>query len=254
MKTFILKFWFVACAIFCMYSLNTVIEERYEVKILAGESSKTDPIILLACQELSSFWHLNKTKIRLNELRDELANHFNRLNFRIISIKEKVLNRLETGQYVIFKDLLCIILNEKRERPAMRRILSSPKFFAFKRSTLDFSQMASWSDDFDQLTVQMRGPPYSNCSETNRRFRCLNECFKNNFKLTRYFYESNETGPIHLDPIMNETTEESERSCFEKCWRENCEIVQFNSFSKKREPKTTALEAEPKLSEFEFWV
>ena len=132
-------------------------------------------------------------------------------------------------------------------------MLSPPVYFSFKRSTLDFVQMASLLSSFSQLSVQKKGPPYSNCSETNGKFSCLNDCFRNNFRLARYFYEGNETGTIHLShPSTNRTIERSERSCFEKCWRENCEIVQFILASEN--PRTTRLEAKPKLSEPDFWV
>ena len=254
MSTLILKLWYMACTIFCLYSLNKVVEERHEVAIFAKNRSETDPVILLICQELSSF-QSNKRELRLEVLRDELVKHFNRPNLpkhKILSTK-KILGRLKTGQYVIFNDLLCILLETEGEGVFMKKILSKAVFFAFKNSTLDFAKMSS-PNCFDQLIVQRRGPPYSNCSDSNRQFRCLNECFKEKFRLSRYFYEGNETGLIHLNLEMNRTIEESERMCFEKCWRENCEIVQLTPAPESRYSKTTTLGAQPKLSEFDFWV
>ena len=257
MSILILKLWYVICAIFCLYSLNKVVEERYEVKILASNQSETDPLIFLACKELSSF-QLNRTEVRLEELRVELVNHFNSLKFpswnqNLVPYKNLILNRLKTGQYLISDGLLCIHLKDKNEEKSTSVILSKPVLFAFKNSTLDFAPIASSTKSFDQVIVQMRSPRYSNCSESNRRLRCLNECFKDSFRLSRYLYEGNETGSIHLKPV-NRTIEEGERSCFEECWRENCEIVQFIPASEDRESKTTIFGAHAKLSESDFLI
>ena len=253
MRILVLKLWYVVCAIFCLYSLNTLIEERYEVVILASDRSEADPLVFLICQDLRTF-ELNKTEMRLEELRNQLIHHFSRLKFS--SVNKLVLDRLETGQYLIFKGLLCIIQKDKLEKSPLSSILSEPVYFAFKGSTFDFAQMTSCEELFDQVIVQMKGPPYSNCSEDNGRFRCLNECFKSSFRLSRYLYEGNENGTIHLKAATNRTIKEKERVCFEKCWRENCKIIQLSSIlvGLNREPKTTILEAQPKMSEFDFFV
>ena len=258
MKIFIFKAWCVACAIFCILSLQTLVEDRYEVAILARNESEMDPTISLICKELNSF-QLDKTEMRLEILRDKLVNYFNRLEYTPVwgvdldSTKHLIVNRVKTGQYLIFNGLFCILLKRKSEGSDMSLILSYPVFFAFKNSTLDFSQMASLSKSFDQVIVEKRGPPYSNCSKTNERFKCLNECFKDHFRLSRYFYGGNETGLIHLKSETNQSVEESEKSCFEKCQRENCKIVLFFPASENRKPETT-FGTEPKLSEFFFWV
>lgn len=78
----------------------------------------------------------------------------------------------------------------------------------------------------------------------------MNKCFKSHSRLSRYLYTGNETGLIHRNLLANRTIE---KSCFEKCWRENCEIDQyFPTIGKKT--KTTVLQAEPKLSVLEFWI
>ena len=259
MKIFILKLWYMVCAIFCVFSLNTLVKERYEVAILVGDPSKTDPVIILACQKLDSL-KIEKTTILLEELRGHLFNYFNKSRYPSLFgedtyiYKKQVLNHLETGQYLIFNGLFCIYSKDQLEAYSLSPIQAKPVYFAFKRNTLDFAQKTNdASDSFDWLSVQKKGPPYSNCSERKGRFRCSNECFKERFRLARYLYEGNETGPIHLKPETNETME-NEKSCFEKCWRENCEIVQFIPKSEISESKTSAFEARPKMKEFEFWV
>ena len=260
MSILILKFWCVACAIFCILSLQTLVKERYEVVILVAEKNETDPTILLICKELSGF-QLDKTELLLEDLRDKLIDHFNSMKFSfwkqrsLAPYKNSVLDRLRAGQYLIFNGLFCIHLKDEKEGISMRDILTQPVFFAFKNSTLDFVLMALLKA-FDQVIVQMRGPPYSNCSEDNGRFLCLNECFKRHFRLSRYLYGGNETGPIHLKRVNRtiEKSEKSERSCFRECWRENCKIVQFIAASDMRDSGITRLEAHPKLSDFYYWV
>ena len=254
MKILILKLWYVACTIFCLYSLNTLVLESYEVAILAANQSEVDPIRILVCKKLNSF-HINKTEVRVEEFKDEMVDHLNRSHcaLYLVPYKRSIMRRLETGQYMIFDGLLCIPLEENEDKFRIKTILPQSTFLAFKKSTLDFAQQASWYEPFDQLVVQKKGPPYSNCCESNGRFRCLNECFKNNFRLSRYLYEGNETGLIHLKPATNQTIER-EKICFEKCWRENCDIVRFIPFSGQRKPETTKLGAQTKLSEFDFYV
>ena len=250
MKIFVLKSWWVACAIFCILSLQMLFEERHEVAILAVNRNETDPIIYLVCKELSRF-QLKETEILLEDLRDQLVNHFRRVGNSFT--KELVLNLLKTGQYLIFSGLLCFPLNEK-DKHYTSEILSPPVYLAFTNSTLDFAQIASLRESFDQMIVQKKGPPYSSCSESNERFRSLNECFRN-FRLSRYLYQGNETGlNIQLKPVINQTIEENERRCFEENQRENCKIVQLSPIPIYKKPEITTLEAQPKLSEFDYWV
>ena len=264
MKIFILKLWYATCIIFCLYNLRTLVdEERYEVAIFATNRTETDLFVHVICKELSSF-KIKKSEIRLEKMGDELLNHF-KGPFGTVSLtpaRKWFLNRLETGQYLIFNDLLCIF-NENLDRRVNKEIvdiLSPPIYFSFRNNTPDIVQMTNPSQTFHQLIVKRRAHPYSNCSK-NSRFDCLNECFKTSFRLTRYFYRGNETGLVHLSLSTNKTVNGVEKICLEKCWRENCEIVQFTPIpepfyrqSKKREPKTTALEAQPKMKEFDFWV
>ena len=261
----ILKFWYVACTIICIYNLNMLVSERYEVAILAGNGSEseTEPTITLACEELSAL-HLNETEYELSQLRAHLYDHFNAsFNARTEywrgryqkDFEELILNPIETRNYLIYNDRLCFMPKSGENffdefHNFFNQSLFHPEFF--ENSTGDFIKI-DYYGKFDQVTVQKKGHPYSNCS--NSRFRYLNDCFKRRFRLSRYFYDGNETGLIHLNSSMNRSVEESERSCFEECWREKCKLVQLVPFSAFRKPRiTTILEAQPKLSEFDFWL
>ena len=122
-----------------------------------------------------------------------------------------------------------------------------------KNDTFDFVRMGSSNSQIEQLIVRKKGRPYSDCDESNGRFRCLNECFRRNFRLSRYFYQANEIGSILLDfSERNRTIQESERICFGQCTRENCKLVQLTPVYESKESKI--FEAQPMISAFDFCV
>ena len=211
----ILKFWYVACAVFCIYSLNTLVNERYEVESRVKNQNETEPIVL-ACKEFNSF-HLNESVYELNQLKVDLYHLFNTSNdynrwrtwLYMNRFKELILNPIETGSYRIFNSMLCFTAKDRANDPfTLNLFLSNPKFFSFKNCTADFLKM-EFGEKFDQLIVLKKGYPYSKCSKSNSRFRCLNECFKKRFRLSRYFYNGNETGLIYLNSSANQSTEKS---------------------------------------------
>ena len=192
----------------------------------------------MTCAKLSDI-HPNKTEIDLGELRDDLYGHFNRSYdysaardiYEIRRFEELILNRTKAGGYLILDEMVCLVANylwDSREIHEFLPVVRSA-LFIFKKDTFDFIQMKSSDDQIDQLTVLKKGPPYSDCDESNSRFHCLNDCFKSRFRLSRYLYDGNETGLIQLTDYTerNRTIEESERNCFEECKRENCKMVQF---------------------------
>lgn len=148
----ILKFWYVACTIFCIYNLNMLVEERYEVEYLAVNKSETE-LEILACYKLSSFNFKNKS-IELSQLSAHLSNQFHqglRKSQRPNYEQELILNAVKTGNYLIFNELLCIIAEENEGKT----FLGSPYnivFFTLKKSTIDFVRMTSKYEEFDQLS------------------------------------------------------------------------------------------------------
>ena len=111
-------------------------------------------------------------------------------------------------------------------------------------------------DQIDQLTVLKETHRFSDCDQSNRRFFCLNDCFRKRARLARYFYHSNETGIIHLNyDERNKTIRENEKICFEECKRENCKMNQLIANNELKEDyKVETFEGRPKLSEFDFWL
>ena len=192
---------------------------------------------------------------------DDLLNRFQNFSsgWRRKHHSEFNWNQTNLGRYLVINRKVCLIANDEEQLEKIVKILYlSPKtkksYFAIIRDTFDLVKMPQWYDTIEQLTVLKKGHPYSNCSK-NARFRCLNECFRRGFRLAKYLYESSETGLIRLNfSDRNQTIEESEKSCFGKCKKENCKLVQMITARLEKRPKVETFEARPKLSAFDYWV
>ena len=257
----ILKLWPVPVLLFCFYALYTLVADSYE--ILYQKRNEAVPLQFLVCLKLSDLYP-NQTEVELKELRGRLYDHFNisekyplKGSFDRISL-ELILNRTESGDYLMLNRKVCLIANDRKELQLIYLFLSQRVVFAIQSDTFDFIRMESDNlfPKIEPKTVLKRGHPYSSCSESNGRFHCLNECFKRRFRLARYFYYSNEIGRILLDYNENDRTiQESERICFGGCKRENCKLVEMTAGDFYKVPKEPKIfEAEPVLSAFDFWL
>ena len=247
-----LEIWFIICLVFAFISLETLIDEGHEV--IYEESNDTESVQYLICGKLSDLYP-NQTQIDLRQLRDDLCDYFN-LPLKANKFNELVRSRTKSGGYLILNRLACLIVNGSEYGASIPRLSflfgQGIHFtnFAIKKSTFSFVQIQYHSPKVDQLTVLKKGPPYSDCSPSNRRFHCLNDCFKKKARLSRYFYQSNETGLIQLN-FSDQSIEQ--RNCFGECKRENCKLVQLIPVESLEGSKTKTFEAKPKLSAFDYW-
>lgn len=171
-----------------------------------------------------SWFKFNKIEIQLDELREHVYENLKSAD-DVLGLKraepnlfeELVLNRTKSGSYLILDDLFCLLAS-RSELPIINLFLFPSVPFAIKRDTGNFIKLNDLNEQVEQLIVLKKGTPYSDCDQSNSRFYCLNECFKRNFRLSRYFFDGNENGLIHLksDSIneTNQTIKESERTCF----------------------------------------
>ena len=250
------KFFYLPCVLLCLYGLYILVADSY--KVIYQETDEMSPIQFLACVELRYLFP-NQTEFDLNELRNELYDHFNSSKYFRFGRKlqrrtfELILERTRSGDYLILNRRVCFNVNEQKELQDIDLFLSNRKvMFAIQRETFDFVRLKHPSHSIEQLIVRKKGRPYSDCDKGNGRFHCLNECFRRHFRLSRYFYYGNETGSILLQfSESNQTIQESERICFSKCKRENCKLVQLIVAGDLNKSKT--VEAQPVLSAFDFW-
>ena len=259
----IIQLWPIPVLLFCFYCLYTLVADSYEV--LYQKRNVTDQLQFLGCVGLSDLFP-DKTEIDLSELRDDLYAHFNSLeddpfewrSDNPIRFEELILNRSKSGGYLVFNRRVCFIANDRRELLHIDMFLASsyePVLLIMKNDAFNFVRITSPGEQVDQLTVRKMGLPYSDCDQRNLQFLCLNECFRGRFRLSRYFYHSNETGLILLHfSESNRTIQENERTCFGKCKQESCKLVQLVQVDESIDPKTETFEAEPRISSFDFWL
>lgn len=263
----ILRIWFCCCLLFCIYCLSILIDASYQVTYIADDegAEKEEKFKFLACVDLESFFS-NRTEIDLQEVRgifiDYIQEQFPR-RFFDEKASQAILNRTRSNDsaLVVMRDNACILLDGEQEFKLWRS-LEVLSFFAFKEESFRWIRFNRHDDGHDDqheplltLIVLNEGPPFSNCSKSNDRPRCLNECFKRGFRLSRYFYYfANETGPIYRLK-SNRTVEEHEKRCFLECSRPSCKMLYLktNSFFDKFE-NVIAFRAQPVVSNFEFSV
>ena len=257
MKTQML--WYFFSLVFAFQSLDTLIEESHEVTYT--KSDELEGIQFLICVELGDL-HLSKARIDLREMREPLYYHFNsslnngKSNKDQSEFEALILEQTRSGGYLILNGKACLIAKYKINLRNLYLFLP-PKtvYYAMKSDTFDLAKMSGWKDKTNKLIVLKKGHPYSDCSQRNARFRCLNECFRKKARLARYFYHANETGLVQLNyNDRDRSIEESERNCFGKCKRENCKLVQLIPDSRRTKFRSETFEASPKLSAFDYWV
>lgn len=265
-----LKVWIGCCLFFCVYCLCLLNEESYQVAYSSDDHKDNELLKYLGCLSLKSphlkGFLLNRTKIDLYELRAIFHEYFQKLSVREISrvflnttkqmFKEMILNRTRLDdQVVVFRNNVCVILKGTTE---LHNFLQLTKFegpmFVFKADTLNWVRIDKVGTKFDQLIVLKKGAPYSNCTKGFSRAHCLLDCFKRRFRLSKYFYYTNESGPIYLNQSTNQTVKDHEDACFLKCnSRSNCKLVYLSPLEEDtRDGKVFIFRAEPTIDSFEF--
>ena len=262
LKMKILGLWYFVCFIFAYHSLDTLVDESHEVAY--EQNNEAEPLQFYVCEWLTELLYPNQTMIALRKMRDKLIKSIGNLKKKDLEkhglgkFKELALNRTRSGGHLIYNSAFCIIAyneTELREFYKINRIVSKAQvlLFATVGETFDFVQMKSVNDKIHRLTVLKKPHPYSDCGKSNRRFYCLNDCFKSRFKLSRYFHGGDETGLVRLS--NNQSTKESEINCFRKCKTENCKMVQIISNEKNKDKlNVERFEAQSKLSELDYWT
>ena len=258
-----MKIWYFLCLMFCIYSLNTFVQESYQVAYTLLPDDHHEPIHRLDCRRLSDL-SLNKTKYSMSLLKEDLVRHFE--NYKsygwskenIEFGKQFVLNRTKSGQFLIFNEMVCFIIRNEEEKDAMIWFLGdlSRLLFAFRKDPFDWAKMNYPNDRFIQIILLKKQRPYSNCVPGYCRFRCLNECYKSGFRLSKYYYEGNETGLIHLNQPMNRSVELHEKNCQSKCKRHDCKLVYlFLRSEPQPQPDSTIMyKSRRVLTQFDYWT
>ena len=198
-------------------------------------SNKKEKIEYLVCIELKEiFNYSNQKAIELKKLNVLAFNYFNQSKFiklNFYNYNETFLNSIRSRNYFILRRHFCFIKSDLGANYGDYSIykvylFKNSKWFIFKRKTY---VLYSFEYNFLLITVINKNYLYSNCSENDSKFKCLNRCFKAKNRLSYYIYNGNESGIIYLDYEYNQTIKTSEYKCLAECKANdvNCKLTYF---------------------------
>ena len=265
-----MKIWYCISILFCLYSIN-ILNEEYDISIykLINQEELFDYLFCFNLKEEIEIL-ANKTTIDLDELNRIVYDHFNELEYQyeefekprywkikneeLQKYKKLVLNPIKAKNFLILSGLLCLIRKKYNEDnfDFIQSFFKTKQFFVFQEITYDLLKLTSYADKIDQLVVM--NEDNSNCIENYSKLKCLNQCFKQN-RLSKYIYNGNESGIIHLNYEYNQTIKEKEHDCHEnRCVKNGCKLVHFESIKFYEKSKTTIFKSTSLISKFDFYI
>ena len=226
----------------------------------------------------------NQSELLLERISDDLVEHLNQTFHR--SLLEEHLNANEIMQnlkmfdqtvlqffrsrsYYILRDKLCLILDYLWFTENFLELLFRPfaSYYMLIKDSHYVVRLERSNDTFDLQLIFNHNNPNLNCSSNRTEFECFNSCLKEKHRLSKYFFNGNETGWIQLlgDWSTNKSIVEHEAACFERCDEQLCVITDIetkqvedkysnNSAKTNNLIKVSFLEFKPLISQFSFNV
>lgn len=261
---FTMKLWYCICLLFCIYCISILVDERLEVTYAVEKATNTR-IDYLICMKLTAIFG-NQTVIQLSRLKNDLWDYFNRtfyqpdqyrFNRNRELFKQQVLEPIEAKKYLLFNEHFCLHLEMSTSFVSLQYNFERPTQFALDSETLVFHHFESdiFNDqEVEQLVVLNEPYPYSNCKRQYSRFRCLNDCYKQRYRLSRYFYAANETtGLVYLNGSKEDArVVEHETACLRRCKHTDCKLVHFIPKKNRLVTLETTFKAYPAMSQLNF--
>ena len=147
---------------------------------------------------------------------------------------------------------MCLISENNWNFNFTKPFFEELEYFLFKKEIYHLFKLKSLNDLVDQLVVINKQYPHSNCIENYSKFKCLYDCFKKN-RLSKYFYNGNENGIIHLNYEYNQTVKQYEHDCLMKCEKDDCKVTYFIP-TEKNDSSTSVFEATFFISRLDFYI
>ena len=244
-----MKIWYLFCGFFflwCIINLNE--ESNYIVYKLVDQDE--EPIYRLVCLDLKKEIKIlsNEPTVDLNQLKEIVYNHSikyhniygSRSNWTTKSgdfkeFNELILNTIKSKDYFILRGLFCFA-SKKLDIPSLRKLygnrfinsfFENGEYFIFKESTLSIFKL-DYYYAVDQLVV--KNYKDSSCTKNYSKLKCLNQCYKAKNKLSKYFYNGNESGFVYLNYKYNQTIKKDEHDCLEgECQKKDCKLIHFKA-------------------------
>lgn len=263
-----MNIWYLVCFSFFVHSFKSLIEESQEITyVLVANYKETNHF--LECFNLKEklLIHRNKSGIELGQIRKSIEKYFrsiftqietnyndrkNEQNERAVrSFNETYLNPKNKGNHLIFRDSFCFIREIEYDLNEVKRYTKNAKYFIFQSSSFNFFETDWLLHKFNQLSVI--NETHSNCIENYDKFFCLNDCFKEKKRLSKYYYDANETGLIYLNYEDDyKSTTENEHNCSIKCQGNDCKTIHLSQIF--GEESKTTYQSIFLLTNFDFWA
>lgn len=183
-----MKIWYIICFLFLIYSIDLLIDEKYEVsyKLIEPnptyEPNSTERPKSPECLYLAEKYTIN-VSINLEQLNMDLYQYFMTLNESVkpqrstdLNFGNKLLNEIKSGNYFIYRNRFCFKFISFPMRDRYKWLDQSKIKMPFNH-ILELSRSYTF-EDYNKVKIFKKAYPYSNCIQEYSRFNCLNECFK----------------------------------------------------------------------------
>ena len=174
-----MKAWYYLCIFFFFYSLNTLIEESYDVVYRLEdrmEGNRTEEY--MACSNLKKYFSTNRMEIDLNQLNQDVYNYLNnkfgkikqQVKAKLFQIfNESILVPIREKECFVFRGMFCIPVENVSKLSGINIFSSvfkvSLTLIAYKNDTFDMVKTGLFNK-FDQQIILNKGYPYSNCIDS----------------------------------------------------------------------------------------
>ena len=234
----------------------------------------------------------NRSELVLEHVAGDLVEHLNATFYR--SLLAERLNISETRQtlkifeltvlrffqsrsYYILRDQLCLVLDyflfTEHYLKSIFQVVASAYAHMLIKDSFYVVRLKKSNDAFDLRLIFNHHNPNLNCLNNRTEFECLNDCLKDRHRLSKYFYNGNETGIVRLpgglsNATMKKQVTRHESACFRRCEKQVCLVTDFQTknFEDKLSNNSNNLidsnnlikvgffEFRPLITNFSFWV
>ena len=214
----------------------------------------------------------NESQLDLDQISDDLVEFFNRTFYstnlptmnssaidevfidKLKQFESSVIEPLRSRNYYIVRDQFCLsppLINPAW--PILDKMFEgvSPSFFA--KNAYIF--MPLFDLEIELTLILNEETPEFDCSSTKPE--CLNDCLTAKIRLSKLFYNGNESGIIYFDYKNATAHRDFERGCFEKCEKNLCLISKTSYYLGGDETvrlKVRVVRSSHSISTFNYWV
>ena len=199
-------------------------------------------------EEIEEFYEISEIR-EVNQIDGTFAHKLKQFNSHI-------LETLRSRNYYIVREQFCLNLPLfYRARSILDEMFTSESYFIFAKNAHTFVPFFGGVDT-DLTLILNEGNPEFDCSSTKPE--CLNDCLKAKVRLSKLFYNGNESGIIYFE-YKNETTlRDYERGCFEKCENNLCLLSRTSYPSSENTTgislKVRVVRSSHSISTFSYWI